>query len=534
MGRVEVDVVTRGCGKRDWARPSGLDGESAGPSHASIERERHTRSRRLAIACWVVATLTVWGTGCGGGDGSGGGSPLRQPEVRASSEGTLSTTLRVAFAENQVGDQTVFTRTYEGSLPGPTLRVRPGDVMRIRLDNQLPPNPDQDQEVENVNRPHQPNTTNIHTHGMHVSPEGNSDNIFLRVQPGETFDYEFDIPQDHAGGLFWYHPHKHGAVYDQMRGGMAGAIIVAGPLDDVPEVRAAKDVLMVMQLLELNDDGEVEPSNPDATMIGDIFPSDQTLLTVNGQLLPTIRMRPGEVQRWRILNATSNLYMPIALDGHDLHILAKDGLTLSAVETTGEQLLAPANRIEVLVKAGEPGTYFLRKPEFGRVVGKVAPSEVEQELVQVVVEGEPLDMALPTTLPTQTRNIDADELTGSREVTFNVIPGDIPQFLMDGKSFDPNRVDYSIKLGDVEEWTVTNLYDGDIHPFHIHTNPFEVTHINGQKLETPIWSDTFNVSQSSSITFRIRFADFTGKMVDHCHIIEHEELGMMQVIEVSE
>jgi FtsP/CotA-like multicopper oxidase with cupredoxin domain len=148
-------------------------------------------------------------------------------------------------------------------------------------------------------------------------------------------------------------------------------------------------------------------------------------------------------------------------------------------------------------------------------------------------------MRLPEALPPGPfAPIGDDELTGSRTITFSALEPEAPAaatyqefaFLVDGRRFDPNRVDQSVRLGAVEEWTVVNDHHDD-HVFHIHTNPFQVTAINGEPLSEPQWRDPVIVPRDGSLTFRSRFIDFTGKTVLHCHMMNHEELGMMQVVE---
>ena len=145
-----------------------------------------------------------------------------------------------------VAGQTAIMNVYEGSAPGPTLRVRPGDRLRVNLVNLLDDVP-----------PGLPSTspflcspvsfhgatgdhgttcdTNLHVHGLHVSPD-NSDNVFLTVKAGESFQYEYQIPSDHPAGLNWYHPHLHGRATNQVFGGMAGAIVVEGDIDALPGI----------------------------------------------------------------------------------------------------------------------------------------------------------------------------------------------------------------------------------------------------------------------------------------------------------
>ena len=225
-----------------------------------------------------------------------------------------------------------------------------GTVLRIELVNDLPPLPHDDQHAES-NRPHQWTTTNLHTHGLHVSPEGNGDDVFLVIEPGASHRYEIEVPGDHPGGLFWYHPHRHGGVAQQIRGGMAGAIVIRGEIDRVPEVEAATEHLMVVQAIEVDDDFAVAAPIPNPTSSEAFFPRTQILYPINGGLDPTITMRPGEVQRWRILNAAEGKFMNFVLDGLELHVLAWDGLNLAAPELVPNLFMSPGNRVDVLVRA---------------------------------------------------------------------------------------------------------------------------------------------------------------------------------------
>jgi len=105
------------------------------------------------------------------------------------------------------------------------------------------------------------------------------------------------------------------------------------------------------------------------------------------------------------------------------------------------------------------------------------------------------------------------------------------KFFIDGRSFDMNRVDQRVRLGAVEEWTIANLHKHD-NIFHIHTNPFQLVKVSGEPLAEPVWLDTAGRPRHGSLTFRSRFLDFTGRFMLHCHMMNHEELGMMQTVEV--
>ena len=142
---------------------------------------------------------------------------LPQPLVLRSSKGQLSVNLtpRQAVVDmNAPGPVTTYA--YDGVVPGHTWELEPGDLLKVHLDNQLPMLPSNRDPVKDIDRPHHFTFTNLHTHGLHVSPSDNADNIFVVIEPDQQFDFEFPIPTDHTGGIFWYHPHHHGSVTQQV------------------------------------------------------------------------------------------------------------------------------------------------------------------------------------------------------------------------------------------------------------------------------------------------------------------------------
>jgi FtsP/CotA-like multicopper oxidase with cupredoxin domain len=468
------------------------------------------------------------------------GAPLVEPEVRRSANGELNTTLRMQYAYKNIGGYRLYVRTYEGTVPGPTLRLKPGDVLRINLINDMPPN--RDPTPIDHTLPHHFNTTNFHSHGLHVSPSGISDNVMRVMEPGESYDIEIAIPSDHIPGTNWYHPHAHGSADVQIASGAVGALIIEGDFADVPEIAAARERLLVLTEAVFDTFGMVED-------FGTLFPETAArFLAVNGMREPAITMRPGEVQRWRMLHAgwQDDLFMD--LEGHTLNPIARDGIPLSRMGLTvprkpdqptdypNAMLMAPGQRIDVLVQAGKPGTYALRAVPYDQ--GYASPTG---PIARVVVEGDPLPMDLPSKLPPPREEIIRDEeITGTRVLTFSQARVDLKgaefwqtfRFMIDGKTFDADRVDQRVRLGAVEEWTIVNGDTNDDHVFHIHVNDMLLTKINGDRLPEPIWMDTAIVPRNGSITFRSRFLDFTGKFMLHCHMMNHEDLGMMQVVEV--
>jgi FtsP/CotA-like multicopper oxidase with cupredoxin domain len=467
------------------------------------------------------------------------GTPLTEPEVRRSVGGELRTTLRVDYAYNDVGGYRLFMRSYEGAIPGPTLRLRRGDLLRIHLVNDLPPN--RDPMPANIDQPHHLNTTNFHFHGSHVSPSGVADNVMRSMEPGESYDIEIAIPRDHTAGTYWYHPHHHGGADVQVASGMAGMIIIEGDFDGVPEIAVAQECLMILGEIVFDGFGMIESMDT-------LFPETAVRFhTLNGQRAPTIAVRPGEVQRWRLLHAGYQDNIFLALQGHKLHPIARDGIALARMDQPGIRtadhmnddptalLIAPGQRIDLLVQAGAPGTYELRALPYDQ--GYPSPHGL---IAYIVVAGEPLSMKLPDKLPPPPlATIRDSEITGRRQLTFSSTAPEAAdsehwqeyKFQIDGRNFDMNRVDQRVRLGAVEEWTIVNLHMHD-HIFHIHTNPFQIVKVNGETLAEPVWCDTAVLPRNGSLTFRSRFLDFTGRFMLHCHMMNHEELGMMQVVEV--
>jgi FtsP/CotA-like multicopper oxidase with cupredoxin domain len=364
---------------------------------------------------------------------------------------------------------------------------------------------------------------------------------------------------------------------------MAGMIIVRGELDRVPEIGAAKERVMVLQSIELGDDFQLLDPIPLPSATEAFFPRTKVLYTVNGVLTPRITMYPGEVQRWRLLNAAEGKYLSLRLAGHRLHILAWDGLTLPAPESVPLVMLSAGNRVEVLVKAGAPGVYDLvltpgssQKPNIpgmpdappasdsgdtGGTAGMsgmvgmagmadmgeeghpglpVIPGELEtRPIATIEVSGAGREMALPAALPAW--NPPILPIARRRTLAFTVARAPDNEFLsfgVDGLSFDPQRTPYRARLDTAEEWTLVNGVDTRLadhaHVFHIHVNPFKITRINGVALATPLWRDTFVLTRRTgdSLTFETNFVDFTGKFVAHCHVLSHEDLGMMSSVEV--
>jgi FtsP/CotA-like multicopper oxidase with cupredoxin domain len=506
--------------------------------------------------------------GCGNDNdsGSSGGPPPAEfpqaPEL-VSSNGMLEFPMDIIQVINPVGTpegvRDFRSRTFNGRLAGETLRIRAGDKLTVPIRNNLPLNPDT--VPPDKNTPHHFNTVNLHTHGFHVSPF--QDDVLIDIHPTEVHTYEYDIPADHPAGTMWYHPHKHGATAMHLFSGMSGVIIIEGDasngdLNSVPEIAAAEEIIFNINELVLDgfgaDPDKVTPYEVPPYTTPKPFLLEDRVFVVNGVYQPRLKVVPGQVLRLRILNSSARHTIPLKIENTDMHLCAMDGITIPAVRTVDTVTLAPANRADVLVKFDAEGTYKISGGEF-----------LPEVLAFVDVAGERFDMPLATgALPTVTSlpDIEPAEVTESRVLTYAVdndpptgpeIPtggARAPNFTIDGVRFDPNTVNQELDLNSVIEWTLTNTSEVR-HPHHIHIHPFQVIETSDNMLNgmpfpppgdpgwVPAWLDTVAIPEKKDgegdgfVRVRQRYPDNPGFYVIHCHILVHEDIGMMQLVHLS-
>lgn len=518
-------------------------------------------------------------------------SPLRQDIV-----------LRCATKDTVIDGKKVRLRAYNDTVPGPLIVTRPGELLNIRVQNDLPPY-DSSGWNGNHNVPHDISSTNLHTHGLDVRPHlfeplGTSNPLaeMISIHPGEHKDYPFQLPDDQPPGLYWYHPHHHGSTAVQAVSGMAGAMIVKGAIDEVPEIKAGRDILLAMEdigLFQSNDEPDLWCYEPKQNAIWQTFGGNVTIydpktgkneptkLTcgfttgdypvryymLNGkpffkethnQASPTsptpaqmpverIRIAPGEVVRLRMLNACSDNLMPIVVEGHEMHLLALDGVNFTEVRTQpvytgttgdGQVLLSPANRAEFLIKGvAKPGVYrVLQLAQTQQFL-----QSAQKTICEIEVVGKPRKMKLPTRLPVPTRNyplIKPEEIKTIRTIQFGgAFPGVLNpvvgiDFLLNNMQYEERAVPVVVERDTCEEWhlVVEGPHHGGTegHPFHIHVDSFEVISVGGVAQPPGTFMDTIWVPVNTTVVVRMRFTEWVGKSVFHCHILPHEDTGMMQ------
>ena len=434
--------------------------------------------------------------------------PLVVQGEHRSVSGWLDVTLVARETEVRLGDVKINGATYDGLYGGPVLRVQPGDLLHVRLANELP----------------QP--TNIHFHGLLVSPRGHGDNSMHMVAPGTSWDYDIRIPANHPPSVYWFHTRAHQAAERQLMGGLSGTLVVEGFQDQVPGTRALKERLFALKEFSPDREGKLNRVPK---------PYNLAIKTINGQLMPRIDIRPGESQLWRLSDQTANTYFRLTLEGHSFTIVGRDGQPLERPEMVDELMLGPSQRVDVVVTARKAGSFKLVAESTD--TGPVGDNFQKQNMALMVaayVPGAPpppplgsLGSAIALRTAISDTRIDA-----RRIVTFSEDPV-TGLFFINHATFDPKRVDLKVPLGSVEEWTVRNSSE-ELHVFHIHQVHFQVLSINGQAVPFNGLVDTVNVPIHGEVKVRVAFTDpnIVGRFMFHCHILEHEDKGMMAQMEV--
>ena len=388
---------------------------------------------------------------------------------------------------------------FNGQVPGPTIEARVGDVLEVRLTNRLP------------------EPTVIHWHGLRVPAAMDGTDMVQRpIEPGATFTYRFTLPD---AGTFWYHPHMNETV--QLERGLYGAIVVRGE----GEPRLDAERVLVLDDVALDRHGQIKPpgwwiEHHDGRQGG--------IRLVNGKKEPELTIAAGQIERWRIVNASSARYIRLSIGGRPFTIIGTDGGLIDRPVTVTEVLLTPADRVELAVGPFAEGEVLsvdalryerrtMARPHDERFatlrVGPAAPSRAA--------------------IPSRLRDIEplvTGPVTPTREVHLGIRPS-----LKHGVDFLVNKEqhhrDEPVKVGQLQVWDVVNdtLMD---HPFHLHGFFFQVLEVDGEPPAYRSWEDTVNVPPKARVRIAWMPDARPGEWMYHCHILEHHESGMMGHFEV--
>ena len=399
--------------------------------------------------------------------------------------------------------------TYNGSSPGPTLEVSEGDRVIIHFKNNLP------------------EKTTIHWHGLHI-PADMDGSPLHPVRAGKQFDYVFTMPKGTAG-TYWYHPHPDVRTGYQIAKGLFGAIIVRDPNDPLP--KSLPEKLLILSDNKFKPDGSPDIARPGTPqgVIDEENGREGNILFVNGQVMPTLAIRSGEVQRWRVINVSAARIYRLAIPGQTLvHVGGDGGLFEKPVEVR-DFTLANSERVELLVRGtGAPNTRTaVQTLPYDRYDPHTRPADwgVARDLLSLQYIDAPAIALIE--LPKLLRHVVALDTTHVRARQVLVLS----QGMINNKMMDMMRVDVTSRLDATEIWEIQNVVSMD-HPFHLHGFQFQILDRDGVPEPFVSWKDVVNVRKHQTVRFIVRFDDFPGQWMYHCHILDHEDHGMMGILDV--
>jgi FtsP/CotA-like multicopper oxidase with cupredoxin domain len=481
------------------------------------------------------------------------GSTVQDPLALYSQSGLLTTSITMGSFLNQYGIVMYCFAYPQGSTEAPTLELNPGDQLTLNFTNQIqtfyssassqrhlhamvsaPANPECNGEMTSF-------SSNIHFHGLNLPPKCHQDEtIFTLINPGDpTFTYHTQIPADEPPGLYWYHPHPHGLTEPQVMGGASGALIVEGIEKVKPEVAGLTERVLVLR---------------------DQYQGSALNTTINfvpaGSPAPVIDMQPSAKEFWRVANAEGETFvnLQVQVNGHPrmLTIVALDGTPVTTDIVADHILLPPAGRAEFIVQGpaeGQTGTFVTLGVNTGKdgvsnppaTIANIVPTTTAKVLHKIPAVSGASDAArfadLLNATPTTLRYLYFSEnLTDINNIEYYItVQGQTPRL------FDPTEPPAIVTTqGSVEDWNIENQAQ-EVHAFHIHQVHFLVIARDKVRLAVPEVLDTVPIPAWTgtgpyhSVTVRMDFRDpeTVGTFVYHCHLLIHEDGGMMAKIQVN-
>ncbi len=447
----------------------------------------------------------------------------------------------------------------------PTIDVKPGETIVVDVKDDLPktPPPAASALQEDIN---------LHFHGLGVSPQKPSDDVLTVLgKPGGKLHYVVHVPKTQEPGLYWYHPHVHGETsYQVGTSGMSGAIIVEGLTRHLPGLAGMKQRLIIVRATgrggeaaaatEMSDDGMSErsevsartPMRPQGINTAPCTTPDGLKVTLNGVSHPLISIAPGEKQFFRVVNATAHKTLRLNVEGERVELVAVDGFALDTYPKTPPTVMESS----VIIPSAGRAEFVVTGPASGRAKfrtlcydsgpnGDPDPAIWLGDLVapkhrQNGGDFSKRPLTVGASLPQNVYTTNLPPPSARRLVVFS--ENKYPRFFINGKYFSMRSPPmFVVHVGTMEEWHVVNVSE-EIHDFHIHQLHFLVERINGVKVAHPYWADSVIVPHRSviggkstpgSLVLLMDFRDriIRGEFVFHCHILDHEDRGMMAKIE---
>jgi len=451
--------------------------------------------KKIAILLYFMIAIAVVLWGAGSQDGAEHSAlpvpPLLEGEklTLVMQEGTLALPMGTSK-----------TMGFNGNYLGPTIRVSNGDLVDIEVQNTLKED------------------STVHWHGLHVPAEydGGPHQV---VEAGSTWNPVFQIDQKAA--TLWYHPHLMGKTAEHVYNGMAGLFYIEDDYSknlSIPKEYGVDDFPLVLQDRRLDRNGKFsyKPGMRDvmAGYIGNI-------ILVNGAYEPYLDLKKG-TYRFRVINGSnSSIFRVRFSDERKFTVIASDGGFLPESVEIPEFIISPGERYEILVDFTTPGNISLMTDIYGGDSFKSMDFNILKE------EGKfyphPGSFNYTPVVYNEPANIKRN---------FRMETRGMSRFTINGKSMDINRIDFSLEKNSTEIWTIENVGMGMMniaHSFHVHDVQFSVISVNGRE-PGPLYSgpkDTVLVMPGDKIVIALRFKDYTGIYMYHCHFLEHEDSGMM-------
>jgi len=518
---------------------------------------------RIALALFLPATLAI--------DTSTIGAPIEYQTVTQTASGanSLSVSLNISVYVYNGPAVVQNTRGYNGELTGPTIRVNPGDTLTITLTNSLSQEGFDTGSLHNQYR--QFDVTNLHTHGLHVSGEAPGDSIFTEVQPGARNTYTYTIPPDHMGGTHWYHPHHHGSTAVHAGGGAMGMLIVNDPPGSLPDdIMAMEELLLTFSHLNMpelttiaqqfetncqNLGGSAAQCDDTVWANGATSGVQSDLTLVNSMTEPQISLSANKWYRFRMVFGAVDATLMPTLTGCTVKLLAKDGIYLlnTPRDLTQGGFMGPGNRADWLVNC-PVGDYVLesngangrrmqqarpRRRLLGKGPGGAAGPGAQQPaqtqtLATVTVTDQGDTTCTPSVFTVKRPCYAADIRSATATTTTDLRMGPAPN-INDAPFADSNTFESTHTIGTVTDFTLGGI---SAHPFHLHINPFQLTtdpptDTYGGYFQAGDFHDVLLQPADNDATVKSQNDIFSGKQVFHCHILEHEDLGMMKIINLA-
>jgi len=465
--------------------------------------------------------------------GNPSGQFLNPPELRAKHQ-TLSLTLHAGIARD--GKNSFY---FDGQPNAPTLRLAPGDQLKINYFNDLPAKPQESCAITPCM-----DMTNLHFHGLTVSPDAPQDDVLnMMAKPGQSLRYTVQIPENHPPGLYWYHTHPHGESHRQVLDGMSGALVIEGIGSYYPPLAGLPERVLVVRGRSIVSDPQAAELNHRVELSSDVCGAEpeapEEVFTLNGSVRPQLEIAPGERQFWRLVNASADRYLDLQLEGQTFEIVAIDGMPIALhdpnrpTRLADHVLLPPAGRLEAIVtgpQAGTPRRLVSRCVDTGPD-GDPNPAMVLADIVSRSAADSTARISRGSRKPElKTLDLAAEEKAPPRfTVTFTE---DKKGFYINGEKFAPDAAPMvREKVGTYQHWRIVNA-TRELHPMHIHQVHFLAYAENDHPIAEQMWLDTVNVPYGGSVDVIMDFSDpvIRGMSVFHCHLLNHEDKGMMAKI----